>query len=145
MKIIPVTEALSNIKKADAKLISLSNAAVKRKNVFDKWNDTLASKLQNLKDKIAEARNTADGVIIILYSVYRNLFSKISLLIFFFLFLQIRVSLRSAEGKECIRSYRPSTLQPSSTNTIVMTFALPKPRKEGPLFYLPSSINVSSI
>nr|XP_034195684.1 laminin subunit alpha-1 isoform X1 [Osmia lignaria] len=109
-----LTEALSNIKKADAKLISLSNAAVKRKNVFDKWNDTLASKLQNLKDKIAEARNTADG---------------------------IRVSLRSTEGKECIRSYRPSTLQPSSTNTIVMTFALPKPRKEGPLFYLPSSIN----
>lgn len=61
---ISVTEALSNIKKADAKLISLSNAAVKRKNEFDKWNDTLATKLQNLKDKIAEARNTADGVTI---------------------------------------------------------------------------------
>lgn len=57
-----VTDALSNIKKADAKLISLSAAAVKRQNAFDKWNDTLASKLQNLKDKIAEARNTADGV-----------------------------------------------------------------------------------
>lgn len=57
-----MTEALSNIKKADAKLISLSNAAMKRKAVFDKWNDTLAMKLQNLKDKIAEARNTADGV-----------------------------------------------------------------------------------
>lgn len=57
-----MTEALSNIKKADSKLISLSNAAVKRKNAFDKWNDTLAKKLQNLKDKIAEARNTADGV-----------------------------------------------------------------------------------
>nr|XP_012147088.1 PREDICTED: laminin subunit alpha-2 isoform X4 [Megachile rotundata]XP_012147089.1 PREDICTED: laminin subunit alpha-2 isoform X4 [Megachile rotundata] len=109
-----LTEALSNIKKADAKLTSLSNASVKRKNAFDKWNDTLATKLQNLKDKIAEARNTADG---------------------------IRVSLRSAEGKECIRSYRPSTLQPSSTNTIVMTFVLPRGKKEGPLFYLPSSIN----
>lgn len=59
---ISVTEALSNIKKADAKLISLSNAAAKRKNVFDKWNGTLATKLQNLKDEIAEARNTADGV-----------------------------------------------------------------------------------
>lgn len=56
---------MSNIKKADAKLISLSNAAVKRKSIFDKWNDTLTSKLQNLKDKIAEARNTAEGVIII--------------------------------------------------------------------------------
>ncbi|XP_076668102.1 wing blister isoform X2 [Andrena cerasifolii] len=109
-----LTDALSNIKKADAKLISLSSAAVKRKNAFDKWNDTLASKLQNLKDKIAEARNTADG---------------------------IRVSLKSAEGKQCIRSYRPSTLQPTSTNTIVMTFSLPKGRKEGALFYLPSSIN----
>lgn len=65
-KFISVTEALSNMKKADAKLISLSNAAVKRKNEFDKWNDTLTTKLQNLKDKIAEARNTADGVIMIL-------------------------------------------------------------------------------
>lgn len=65
-----MTEALSNIRKVDAKLISLSNAAVKRKNVFDKWNDTLASKLQNLKDKIAEARNTADGVITILFMVF---------------------------------------------------------------------------
>lgn len=66
-KIISVTEALSNTKKADARLISFSNAAAKRKNVFDKWNDTLATKLQNLKDKIAEARNTADGVITLSY------------------------------------------------------------------------------
>ncbi|KZC04266.1 Laminin subunit alpha-1 [Dufourea novaeangliae] len=109
-----LTEALSNIKKADAKLISLSNAAVKRKNEFNKWNDTLATKLQNLKDKIAEARNTADG---------------------------IRVSLKSADKKECIRSYRPSTLQPTTTNTIIMTFALPSGSKEGSLLYLPSSIN----
>ncbi|XP_032674953.1 laminin subunit alpha-1 isoform X4 [Odontomachus brunneus] len=109
-----LTEALSNIKKADAKLISLSNAAMKRKAVFDKWNDTLATKLQNLKDKIAEARNTADG---------------------------IRVSLKSVEGKQCIRSYRPDTLQPSATTSIVMTFALPTGRREGSLFYLPSGIN----
>ncbi|XP_078049383.1 wing blister isoform X2 [Augochlora pura] len=109
-----LTEALSNVKKADAKLISLSNAAVKRKNEFDKWNDTLASKLQSLKDKIAEARNAADG---------------------------IRVSLKSANGKKCFRSYRPSTLQPTSTNTIVITLALSEGRKEGSLFYLPSSIN----
>ena len=58
---ILVTEALSNIKKADAKLISLSNVAMKRKAVFDKWNDTLATKLQNLKDKIAEARILPKG------------------------------------------------------------------------------------
>ncbi|XP_014473559.1 PREDICTED: laminin subunit alpha-1 isoform X3 [Dinoponera quadriceps] len=109
-----LTEALSNIKKADAKLISLSNAAMKRKAVFDKWNDTLATKLQNLKDKIAEARNTADG---------------------------IRVSLKSAQDKQCIRSYRPETLQPSATSSIVMTFALPAGRKDGSLFYLPSGIN----
>ena len=62
-----MTEALSNTKKADAKLISLSNAATKRKMEFDKWNNTLATKLQNLKDKIAEARNTADGVIMIYF------------------------------------------------------------------------------
>lgn len=71
-KIILVTEALSNTKKADARLISFSNAAAKRKNVFDKWNDTLATKLQNLKDKIAEARNTADGVITLTLSYFLN-------------------------------------------------------------------------
>jgi laminin alpha 1/2 len=64
-----VSEALSNIKKADVKLTNLSNIAMKRKAVFDKWNDTLASKLQNLKDKIAEARNTADGVMLLLLSI----------------------------------------------------------------------------
>ncbi|KAG7199623.1 hypothetical protein KM043_014226 [Ampulex compressa] len=109
-----LTEALSNIKKADAKLISLSNAAMKRKAVFDKWNNTLSAKLQDLKDKIAEARNTAEG---------------------------IRISLKSVEGKECIRSYRPSTLQPAISTTIVITFALLNERKGGSLFYLPSSIN----
>lgn len=67
-----MTEALSNTKKADARLISFSNAAAKRKNVFDKWNDTLATKLQNLKDKIAEARNTADGVITLTLSYFLN-------------------------------------------------------------------------
>lgn len=64
---------MSNIKTADAKLISLSNAAMKRKAVFDKWNDTLATKLQNLKDKIAEARNTADGVTIHYFLCLSNL------------------------------------------------------------------------
>lgn len=71
---ILVTEALSNIKKADAKLISLSNVAMKRKAVFDKWNDTLAMKLQNLKDKIAEARNTAEGVRIIIILLFTQIY-----------------------------------------------------------------------
>jgi len=66
-----------------------------------------------------------------------NNFSDISFYISFY--FQIRVSLRSVENKECIRSYRP-TLQPSSTTSIVITFALPTARKEGSLFYLPSGI-----
>lgn len=70
----PVSEALSNIKKADGKLTSLSNAAMQRKATFDRWNDTLASKLQNLKDKIAEARNTADGVTTITGSLFSHRF-----------------------------------------------------------------------
>lgn len=57
-----VAEAQSNIKRADAKLTSLAAASVKRQVEFDKWNGTLAAKLQILKDKIAEARNAADGV-----------------------------------------------------------------------------------
>lgn len=57
-----VAEAQSNIKRADAKLTSFAIASVKRQEEFDKWNGTLAAKLKILKDKIAEARNTADGV-----------------------------------------------------------------------------------
>lgn len=59
-----VTEAQNNIKRADEKLLSLANASAKRQMEFEKWNGTLAEKLQNLKDKIKEAKNTADGVII---------------------------------------------------------------------------------
>ncbi|XP_015607311.1 laminin subunit alpha-1 [Cephus cinctus] len=109
-----LTEAQSNIKKADAKLISLTNASVKRQSEFKKWNDTLAEKLQNLKNKIAEARNTADG---------------------------IRISLKSVENKKCVRSYRPAILQPSSTTSIVLTLSVDSNQREGSLFYLPSSIN----
>ncbi|CAB0032889.1 unnamed protein product [Trichogramma brassicae] len=107
-------EAQSTIKMLDAKVTSLTSASDKRQGKFDKWNSTLATKLQILKDKIAEARNTADG---------------------------IRVSIRSAEGKKCVRSYRAADLQPSSTTTIVMTLAIPESQREGLLFYLASSIN----
>ncbi|XP_014221917.2 laminin subunit alpha-1 [Trichogramma pretiosum] len=109
-----VAEAQSTIKMLDAKVTSLTSASDKRQGKFDKWNSTLATKLQILKDKIAEARNTADG---------------------------IRVSIRSAEGKKCVRSYRAADLQPSSTTTIVMTLAIPESQREGLLFYLASSIN----
>ncbi|XP_074102845.1 wing blister [Cotesia typhae] len=109
-----LTEAQSNIKKTDAKLISLAHASTKRQHEFNKWNTTLASKLKNLKAKITEARNTADG---------------------------IRISLKPAESKKCTRSYRPANLQPSTTTSIVITFAVTHHRKDGLLFYLPSSQN----
>ncbi|XP_051174494.1 laminin subunit alpha-1 isoform X1 [Leptopilina boulardi] len=109
-----LTEAQNNIKRADEKLLSLATASAKRQQEFDKWNGTLAEKLQKLKNKIVEAKNSAHG---------------------------IRISLKSADGKKCIRSYRPGFLQPSSTTTIVMTFAVAKNKKEGSLFYLPSGIN----
>jgi len=75
--LISVSEALSNIKRADTKLISLSNVAMKRKAAFDKWNDTLAAKLQNLKDKIAEARNNADGVTTIILIFWHKFLNEI--------------------------------------------------------------------
>ncbi|XP_011501171.1 PREDICTED: laminin subunit alpha-1 [Ceratosolen solmsi marchali] len=109
-----LAEAQSNIKWADAKLTSLALASIKRQTEFDKWNGTLASKLQILKDKINEARNTADG---------------------------IRISVKSAEGKKCIRSYRIKDIQPSSITTLMMTISIPHNEKEGILFYLASIIN----
>ncbi|KAJ8669684.1 hypothetical protein QAD02_000943, partial [Eretmocerus hayati] len=109
-----LAEAQNNIKKADAKLSSFALASVKRQEEFDKWNGTLEAKLQILKDKIAEARNAADG---------------------------IRVSMRSAESKRCMRSYRLADLQPSLTTTLVMTLAIPEDQIQGLLFFLGSSLN----
>ncbi|XP_015124906.1 laminin subunit alpha-1, partial [Diachasma alloeum] len=109
-----ITEAQSNVKKADAKLISLTHASQRGQQEFSKWNKTLSEKLKNLKDKIAEARNTAEG---------------------------IRVSLKSSENKKCMRSFRSPSIQPSSTNNIVITLALIHHKTEGALFYLPSSVN----
>lgn len=108
-----LAEAQSNIKRADSKLISLANASSKRQIEFIKWNGTLTEKIRKLKNKIAEARNTADG---------------------------IRVSLKSAKGKRCVRSYRYDSLQPSTTNSIKITLTVCKNRQDGTLFYLPSSI-----
>lgn len=109
-----LTEAQSNIKKADAKLISLSHASQKRQLEFSTWNKTLSKKLKILKDKITEARNTAEG---------------------------IRVSLKSSENKKCIRSFMSSAIQPSTINNIIITMALTHHKTEGALFYLPSSVN----
>lgn len=68
-----MTEAQGNIKKTDAKLISLATASALRQIEFDRWNDTLAVKLQKLKDKIAEARNTAEGVSAYLITIDRSI------------------------------------------------------------------------
>ncbi|KAF7990369.1 hypothetical protein HCN44_000174 [Aphidius gifuensis] len=107
-----LTEAQSIIKKTDAKLISLAHAADKRQNEFKGWNETLAEKLNNLRIKISEARNTADG---------------------------IRISLKSSEGKKCIRSYNSNVIESSTTTSIVMTLAITQHKTEGALFYLASS------
>lgn len=60
-----------------------------------------------------------------------------------YIILQIRISLKSVDDKKCVRSYRPSTLQPGTTTTIVVTIAIDENHREGSLLYLPSSISVS--
>lgn len=55
---------------------------------------------------------------------------------------QVRISIKSAEGKKCVRSYRVSKLEPSSTTTMVLTLAIPNNQKEGALLYLAGSENV---
>lgn len=74
-----VAEAQSIIKLADAKLTSMATASIKRQMEFDKFNGTMSAKLKMLKDKIAEARNTADGVSNLIYASHlkRSTDSKI--------------------------------------------------------------------
>ena len=56
--------------------------------------------------------------------------------------LQIRVSLTADASGKCVRQYKRS-LQPSTTNTIVMSYALNTRDKDSLLLYMGSNNNVS--
>jgi hypothetical protein len=51
-----------NVQKSETLLSRLSEDAVERNRKFQQWNDTMAARLQELRNKITQARHAANGV-----------------------------------------------------------------------------------
>jgi hypothetical protein len=51
-----------NVQQSEALLSRLSEDAVERNRKFKQWNDTMAAHLQELRNKITQARHAANGV-----------------------------------------------------------------------------------
>jgi len=59
---VAVTASQENIHQSEALLSRLSEDAVDRNRKFQQWNDTMAARLQELHNKITQARHAANGV-----------------------------------------------------------------------------------
>lgn len=57
-----VSQSLSNIRAANNTLNNIETISAKHNEKFRKWNETIGSQLQELRDKIAKARHAAEGV-----------------------------------------------------------------------------------
>jgi hypothetical protein len=51
-----------NVRLSEALLSRLSEDAVERNRKFQQWNDTMAARLEELRNKITQARHAANGV-----------------------------------------------------------------------------------
>ncbi|KDR22194.1 Laminin subunit alpha-1, partial [Zootermopsis nevadensis] len=111
-----ITSSQENIQKSEALLSRLSEDAVERNRKFQQWNDTMAARLQELRNKITQARHAANGI-----------------------HLSITSRVNVSEG--CVRSFRPSNLEPSTTTLLVIDYALDSGanQKDALILYLPSS------
>jgi arginine deiminase len=51
-----------NVRQSEALFSRLSEDAVERNRKFQQWNDTMAARLEELRNKITQARHAANGV-----------------------------------------------------------------------------------
>lgn len=105
-----------NVRQSEALFSRLSEDAVERNRKFQQWNDTMAARLEELRNKITQARHAANGI-----------------------HLSITSHLNVSDG--CLRSFRPSSLEPSTTTTLDIDYALDSgaKQKDTLILYLPSS------
>ena len=57
-----ISSTQTNIRYANIALGYVEEQMVKEKHKFDEWNNTMSSRLQQLRDKIAKAKHAAEGV-----------------------------------------------------------------------------------
>ncbi|KAH8251255.1 hypothetical protein KR032_004153 [Drosophila birchii] len=101
----------TNLRLANVSLSYLERQAAQEQEVFEVWNNSMAQKLQQLRDQIAKARHAAEA---------------------------IDVSLESL-GPKCSRSYLPASYGLSTSNNLRLSFALANHLESSPLIHLEGS------
>lgn len=121
-----------------SQLKSTQNLFLERSKYFEKWNGSVSDQLDELRNKIDEAKHLANGVRILPYRLLvcwpNFLISSV---------FQIHLSLSSKNDQElCTRSYQSKFLKASITNYISMTYAISSSHRDALLFYLAGSLSV---
>lgn len=101
----------------------------------------LTNRLTELKNKITEAKHTAESVSDRKSPRGVNT-SKISRLTPKTKIFQIRLSLSSNSTKGCVRSFKVSGLQPTTTGRLALTLTVDPLQSNRIIFFLPSSTTV---
>lgn len=63
---LTVSQSLSNIRAANNTLNNIEMMSLKYNEKFQQWNNSMGTRLQELRDKIAKAKHAAEGVSLIL-------------------------------------------------------------------------------
>ncbi|XP_025195973.1 laminin subunit alpha-1 [Melanaphis sacchari] len=113
-----VQDRIDETEEHGKKAIDMLSRIVKTSEDFSKkvaaWNHSMNVKLDALRNKITKAHQIADG---------------------------IRISISGQENgtnNACIRTYQPKFLEPSTRNTIVLSYAISSNERDALLFYLAS-------
>ncbi|KAL7044656.1 hypothetical protein ACKWTF_002015 [Chironomus riparius] len=103
-----VTKTLIDIREANRTWTTHEDRIKKQQERFGAWNDSISTRLQELRDKITKAKHAAEN---------------------------IRVSLESSDDS-CVRSFYPPITGVSISNQVVMTFALNSRNINSPLIFV---------
>ncbi|KAK3921962.1 Laminin subunit alpha-1 [Frankliniella fusca] len=113
-----VKELRETIVRVNDTLQRVEGESAEQQREFQRWNDSVADKLQALRDKITRARHAAEGI-------------RLS--------LKTSKQAGAAAGAGCSRSYALPQAGPSTTTTITLYYAATGKARSAPIFYLPSS------
>lgn len=125
-----VSQAQGNIAAANRTLERLEDMQAENDNTFQRWNSSIVDSMQELRDKIAQARHAAEAIRISVQSQPVAAIAATSAAI------ETETDEANAEttnnDHSCIRSYIPRTVGLTTANTIRMSIALRPPTPQQP-------------
>ncbi|XP_014250027.1 laminin subunit alpha-1 isoform X2 [Cimex lectularius] len=109
-----IDRSRENTKKIQDFADQMTSSYMKYNEDFEKWNDTISSKLEALRNKITQAHHIANSIRLSMTSIGDN-------------------------SGSCVRTYQPTHLEPSTMTSVILTYAISSQLRDALLFYLPSS------